>query len=59
VLHGWFRDLWFGAGTEADALRARALPRIAEDPTRIPDFLGCGPEAPSDDSARRRLFGED
>jgi 2-polyprenyl-6-methoxyphenol hydroxylase-like FAD-dependent oxidoreductase len=58
-VHGWFRDLWFGAGAEADALRARALPRIAEDPTRIPDFLGCGPEAPSDDDARRRLFGED
>jgi 2-polyprenyl-6-methoxyphenol hydroxylase-like FAD-dependent oxidoreductase len=58
-IHDWFRDLWFGAGAEADALRARALPRIAEDPTRIPDFLACGPEAPSDDSARRRLFGED
>jgi 2-polyprenyl-6-methoxyphenol hydroxylase-like FAD-dependent oxidoreductase len=58
-IHGWFRDLWFGAGAEANALRARALPRIAEDPTRIPDFLALGPEAPSDDSARRRLFGED
>jgi len=58
-IHGWFRDLWFGAGAEANALRARALPRIAEDPSRIPDFLACGPEAPSDDSARRRLFGED
>jgi 2-polyprenyl-6-methoxyphenol hydroxylase-like FAD-dependent oxidoreductase len=58
-IHGWFRDLWFGTGAEANALRAGALPRIAEDPTRIPDFLGCGPEAPSDDSARRRLFGED
>jgi 2-polyprenyl-6-methoxyphenol hydroxylase-like FAD-dependent oxidoreductase len=57
-IHGWFRDLWFGAGAEADALRARALPRIAEDPTRIPDFLACGPETPSDDSARRRLFGD-
>ena len=58
-IHGWFRDLWFGVGAEADALRAGALPRIAGDPTRIPDFLGSGPEAPSDDSARRRLFGED
>lgn len=58
-IHGWFRDLWFGAGAEANVLRARALPLIAEDPTRIPDFLACGPEAPSDDTARRRLFGED
>jgi len=58
-IHGWFRDLWFGVGEEAEALRGRALPRIAEDPTRIPDFIALGPEAPSDDAARQRLFGED
>jgi hypothetical protein len=22
-IHGWFRDLWFGAGAEAEALRTR------------------------------------
>jgi 2-polyprenyl-6-methoxyphenol hydroxylase-like FAD-dependent oxidoreductase len=58
-IHGWFRELWFGAGADADALRARALPRIAEDPTRTADFIALGPDAPSDEPARRRMFGED
>jgi 2-polyprenyl-6-methoxyphenol hydroxylase-like FAD-dependent oxidoreductase len=58
-IHGWFRDLWFGAGADAEARRARALPRIAEDPTRIADFIALGPDAPSDEATRRRMFGED
>ena len=55
----WLRELWFGVGEEAQALRGRSLPRIAEDPTRVPDFIGLGPDAPSDEAARRRLFAED
>lgn len=58
-IHSWFRDLHFGAGADADALRARALPLIAEDPSRIADFIAFGPEAPSDEAARRRMFAED
>jgi 2-polyprenyl-6-methoxyphenol hydroxylase-like FAD-dependent oxidoreductase len=58
-IRGWFRDLWCGAGANAEALRARALPRIAEDPTRMAGFIGLGPEPPSDEPARRRMFGED
>ena len=58
-VHSWFRELWFGAGPAAEALRARAMPRFAEDPSRIADFIGCGPEAPSDETARRRFFAED
>jgi hypothetical protein len=58
-IHSWFRDLWFGAGADAEALRVRALPRIAEDPSRIADFTALGPDAPSDEPARRRMFGED
>jgi 2-polyprenyl-6-methoxyphenol hydroxylase-like FAD-dependent oxidoreductase len=58
-IHGWFRELWFGAGADAEALRARALPKIAEDPSRVADFIGAGPEAPNDEVARRRMFGED
>jgi hypothetical protein len=46
-IHTWFRDLWFGAGAEANKMRARALPRIAEDPSRIPDFIAWGPEIPT------------
>jgi 2-polyprenyl-6-methoxyphenol hydroxylase-like FAD-dependent oxidoreductase len=58
-IHGWFRELWFGAGAEAKALRTRALPKIAEDPRRVPDFIAVGPEAPSDTIARRRMLAED
>jgi menaquinone-9 beta-reductase len=58
-IHGWYGDLWYRAGAEADQLRARALPRIAEDPSRPADFIALGPEAPSDEAARRRMFGED
>jgi hypothetical protein len=58
-IHSWFRDLWFGADAGAEALRARAMPRFAEDPSRIADFIGWGPEAPSDETARRRFFAED
>ena len=52
-IHSWFRDLWFGVGADAEALRARALPRIAEDPSRAADFIALG------GPARRRMFGED
>jgi 2-polyprenyl-6-methoxyphenol hydroxylase-like FAD-dependent oxidoreductase len=62
VMHkvdAWFADLFMEIGPEAEARRARALPRIAEDPTRIADAPSSGPEAPSDDAARRRFFGFD
>jgi 2-polyprenyl-6-methoxyphenol hydroxylase-like FAD-dependent oxidoreductase len=58
-IHGWFRELWFGAGADAEALRARALPKIAEDPSRVADFIAVGPEAASDELARRRMFAEE
>jgi len=43
----------------AQALRARVMPLLAEDPLRVPDFIGAGPDAPSDEAARRRFFAED
>jgi 2-polyprenyl-6-methoxyphenol hydroxylase-like FAD-dependent oxidoreductase len=55
----WLTRLWFEPGQAADDLRAQALPRLGEDPTRMPDFVGLGCDAPSDENARRRLFGED
>jgi 2-polyprenyl-6-methoxyphenol hydroxylase-like FAD-dependent oxidoreductase len=58
-IHGWYGDLWYRGGARADQLRARALPRIAEDPSRLVDFIAVGPEAPSDEAARRGMFGED
>jgi 2-polyprenyl-6-methoxyphenol hydroxylase-like FAD-dependent oxidoreductase len=58
-IHGWYGDLWYRGGARADQLRARVLPRIAEDPSRLVDFIALGPEAPSDEAARRRMLGED
>jgi len=59
-VHGWFREVWFGADDMAQALRARVMPLFAEDPLRIPDFIGAGPDAPRDEAARgvlRRRLG--
>ncbi len=56
----WFTDLFFETGQEADAVRNRVFPLVAQDPMRLNDcFLG-GPEAhPADEASRRRFFGED
>ncbi len=53
----WFTDINFSAGPDADALRARCLPLWATDPSRVPDLHGAGPDAPSDEHARKRLYG--
>ncbi|WP_162918407.1 FAD-dependent oxidoreductase [Taklimakanibacter deserti] len=50
--------LLFERGEEADQRRRRAFALFAQDPSRIPDATGLGPEAPSDDVARARYFGE-
>jgi menaquinone-9 beta-reductase len=57
--HNWARLLFYMSGPEADALRAQALPKLASDPSRRPDVIGLGPDAPSDEAARRRFFGID
>jgi len=56
---GWLFDLFLSQGSEADRLRARAMPLLAAEPDRIPDHNMSGPDLPCDDSVRRRLFGED
>ncbi|HET8964651.1 MAG TPA: FAD-dependent monooxygenase, partial [Candidatus Acidoferrum sp.] len=55
---GWLRTLFQDPCAEAAALRQRAMPRIAEDVTRVPDHLFSGPDLPADESVRARLFGE-
>lgn len=55
---GWFRTLFQDPDPEAQAIRQRALPRIAEDLSRVPDHLFSGPDFPADDNVRARLFGE-
>jgi 2-polyprenyl-6-methoxyphenol hydroxylase-like FAD-dependent oxidoreductase len=56
---GWFFDLFFAQGPEADKLRARAMPLLAAEPERIPDHNLSGPDLPCDDMVRRRFFGEE
>ena len=55
-----FARCGFGADDVAPTLRARVMPLFAEDPLRIPDFIGAGPDAPRDEAARgvlRRRLG--
>jgi len=56
---GWFYDIFQRPGPEADARRARALPLIAQDATRVPDVLFSGPDFPLTANSRERFFGED
>jgi 2-polyprenyl-6-methoxyphenol hydroxylase-like FAD-dependent oxidoreductase len=56
---GWFYDIFQQLGPEADARRSRALPLIAQDPTRAPDVLFSGPEFPLDNLSRARFFGNE
>ena len=56
---GWFRSLFYDTRPQAEALCARAFPLIAQDISRIPDFLLSGPEVPLDETARKRFFGEE
>jgi 2-polyprenyl-6-methoxyphenol hydroxylase-like FAD-dependent oxidoreductase len=50
--------LLFEQGEAADARREHAFALFAQDPTRVPDVPGLGPEAPSDETARARYLGE-
>ena len=55
----WFSQLYLETGPEADARRARALPLIAQDPTRQPDTIFSGPDVALGEAVRKRLFAED
>jgi 2-polyprenyl-6-methoxyphenol hydroxylase-like FAD-dependent oxidoreductase len=55
----WYTCFFFDRSEQADARRAKAMPLIMEDPSRVPDHLFCGPELPIDDSVRRRFFAEE
>ena len=51
-------ELMFTLGPDADARRKRALAAHKADPSALPDTLGYGPDAPCDDAAKARYFGE-
>lgn len=62
VLHTyshWFEELFYQSGPEGDRLRARVLPLLAEDSTRLPDYFMSGPYGAVTEEVRRRMFGED
>jgi 2-polyprenyl-6-methoxyphenol hydroxylase-like FAD-dependent oxidoreductase len=50
--------LFLTPGPEAAARRRHALGLMARDPSRQPDLLRLGPDAPFDEPRRRRFFGE-
>jgi 2-polyprenyl-6-methoxyphenol hydroxylase-like FAD-dependent oxidoreductase len=54
----WFWQLFLETGPIADERRGRALPLLAQDPTRLPDVLTSGPDLALDETVRRRFFGE-
>jgi len=55
----WQTQVMMEPGPEADAIRAKVLPKIAMDPTILPDTVLAGPDlAPADEAARLRLFGD-
>ena len=57
-LGGMRGELMFDVGPEADARRKRAFAAHKADPGAVPDVLAYGPDAPSDDTAKARYFGE-
>lgn len=54
-----FHQMFYAIGPEADARRARALPLIAQDSSRIPDGIVSGPQIPLGPRVTRRFFGEE
>jgi 2-polyprenyl-6-methoxyphenol hydroxylase-like FAD-dependent oxidoreductase len=56
-IEDWFTDLLYDTGDGAEQLRQRAMPLHRLDSTRVPDLLGLGPEAPSDELAGMRFLG--
>jgi menaquinone-9 beta-reductase len=55
---GWLRSLFQEQGSRADARRQKAMPKITEDLSRVPDHLFGGPDLPMDETVRARFFGE-
>jgi 2-polyprenyl-6-methoxyphenol hydroxylase-like FAD-dependent oxidoreductase len=58
TVEGWLRTLFQDPSPEATVRRQKAMPLIAQDPTRVPDHLFSGPDLPADDKVRARFFGE-
>ena len=57
-VEGWMRTIFQDPSPDVAGLRTRAMPLIAEDPTRVPDHILSGPDLPISAQIRARLFGE-
>ena len=55
----WYSQLYLETGRKADERRARAMPLIAQDPSRQPDTIFSGPDIPINEEVRKRFFAED
>ena len=55
----WLTELLYEIGPEADKRRDRAFALMQEDRSRNPDYIALGLESPSDEKARKRMFGEE
>jgi menaquinone-9 beta-reductase len=58
TVEGWLRTLFQDPSSKAVGIREKAMPLIAQDPTRVPDHLFSGPDLPVNENVRARLFGE-
>jgi menaquinone-9 beta-reductase len=58
-VNNWLAEMFYEPGPVGKARRARALPLIAQDPTRMPDHVVSGPELPADETVKQRFFGEE
>lgn len=54
----WLRFIFQDPTPRAARQRQKAMPLIAQDPTRVPDHTAGGPDLPTDDFVRDRFFGE-
>lgn len=59
MVNNWYAELFMDPTPEGEAKRRRALPRIAEDPTRIPQHHFGGPDLLWRPDMRDRFFGRD
>jgi hypothetical protein len=58
-IHDVASHLACAAAPKGEAKRRRALPRIAEDPTRVPQHHFAGPDLPWQADLDPRFFGQD
>lgn len=59
TLEDWLTELILETTPEARARRERVLPGLARDPMGLTQAFVLGPETPTDEESRRRIFGDD